>query len=192
MKSRKILLLLDDTPTLVTPEKQKTLALSGLNLSQAEVITAHLSFDEIENSQRLADLAKSQDVSVVICFRLSVIRHFAKEFIDVCDLIVKLQDVGVSFQSVEEQIDTESDKFYLKKLMSGWVKSKEALKKENPKISQLKAKMKGHKLGRPQKRDDQQIQELRKLGFSIRDIAAKTGVSTAAVQRALTHYDVNS
>lgn len=40
-------------------------------------------------------------------------------------------------------------------------------------------------IGRPKKRDDKLIRQLRKDGLSIRAIAHATGFSTAAVQRGL-------
>lgn len=58
-------------------------------------------------------------------------------------------------------------------------------KKANANASREKAKANGVKMGRKKKRDDNKIKALRILGFSIREIAFQTGVSTAAVQRTL-------
>lgn len=56
---------------------------------------------------------------------------------------------------------------------------------DNAKRSREKAKMRGTKMGRPKIRNDELIIRLHKEGKSYSTIAAATGVSTGAVQRAL-------
>lgn len=65
------------------------------------------------------------------------------------------------------------------------IAEKRRRKTENANNSRIKARKNGTKLGRPKKRDDELIYELRKQGLSYSSIAAKAGVSTAAVHRSL-------
>lgn len=55
----------------------------------------------------------------------------------------------------------------------------------NAKRSRAKAKKNGTKLGRPKLRNDELIKKLRSDGLSIRAIALKVGLSTAAIQRGI-------
>jgi DNA invertase Pin-like site-specific DNA recombinase len=56
---------------------------------------------------------------------------------------------------------------------------------QNALNSQIKARARGTKLGRPKVRDDEIIKSLYADGHSIRTIAVMTGVSSSAVQRGL-------
>jgi hypothetical protein len=58
---------------------------------------------------------------------------------------------------------------------------------ENAHASRRKAIAAGHKLGRKKVRDDAVIMKLRMEGLTIREIAARIGMSTMAVQRGLKH-----
>ena len=58
-------------------------------------------------------------------------------------------------------------------------------KSANALSSVAKAKANGTKLGRKKIRNDAQIEGLRKMGYSIRDIAVRVGVSSATVWKSL-------
>jgi hypothetical protein len=56
---------------------------------------------------------------------------------------------------------------------------------ENARRSAAKAKANGKHLGRKKIRNDEEIEYLRRMGHSIREIAFKQKVSTTAIQRSL-------
>lgn len=56
---------------------------------------------------------------------------------------------------------------------------------DNAHASRAKAKANGTKMGRPKKRDDKLIRELRRQGHSLRDVAIIARVSVGAVQRSI-------
>jgi len=69
-----------------------------------------------------------------------------------------------------------------------WVAQRERERiKERVKAGLANARRQGKKLGRPKKRDDGRIRELRGQGMSIRQVALAVGLSTTAVQRALVY-----
>jgi len=76
-------------------------------------------------------------------------------------------------------------KFCYRPMTEEILKEKQKRKIDNARASVAKAKANGNRLGRRKIRDDNQIRALRREGLSIRDIAAKIGLSTAAVQNGL-------
>lgn len=66
-----------------------------------------------------------------------------------------------------------------------WLKEKKDLRILRLKSALKSAKDAGYHIGRPRKRNDKLILELRKLGFSMRQIANKCGLSATTVHAAL-------
>lgn len=183
---KRVMLIIDDRPAVVGADTQEKIIERAISPYITSVEKALLEFDEITNREALLKLALAKRATHVICARIPVVRAFIRDFMGLCELISDLNLAGIQFQSVQEGISTEDDVGHLlNRLVVGWREASDAYKHENPKVSQLKAKLRGHKLGRRKKRDDRRINKLRKEGLSIRDIAVQTGVSTAAVQRAL-------
>jgi len=65
------------------------------------------------------------------------------------------------------------------------LKQRREAKVKNLLKSLAKARRNGTKLGRKKIRDDDQIKKLRAQGFTLREIAAKIGLSMGTVQRGL-------
>lgn len=68
---------------------------------------------------------------------------------------------------------------------------KRKIRADNARASMLKAIANGAKLGRKRTRNDEQILSLRKQGFSMREIAKRSGCSTGAVQASLKGTGLN-
>jgi DNA invertase Pin-like site-specific DNA recombinase len=182
----KVLLLIDDGPSLVNGETQERMIRRALTSTRATMVPVFIEFDAITDADALLRLAADNQANLVATFRLLSIRSLASNFVELCEFISDLKRSDVDFVSIEEGINTEAAfGKVLEKLVLGWRLSREKYRHENPKVSQMKARLKGTALGRPKRRDDEEIGILRGQGMSIRSIAAKTGVSTAAVQRAL-------
>ena len=186
-KVKQILALIDDYPSLVSTEMQLQGIETTLTLASEETIDiCMLKFDEIEDPTDLYKLLHEKPVTNLVCYRLSTLRSLVATFWDLCNFISELKAIGIEFTCVKEGISSEDGlNQFLKHLTQGWKTSRSLYKSENAKVSQMKARASGIPLGRPKKRDDLIISSLRQQGLSIRDIAARTGVSTAAVQRSI-------
>lgn len=188
---KRVLAIIDDSPSLVPPEMQVLgieRALNGLSRSEVEFI--HIVFDELTDKRALFQVFASKKPTHVVCYRLATMRELANNFWETCQLIAEIKNFNIEFHSIQEKINTEDELGqFLAAITSGWQVSRAKFKSENAKISQIKAKMKGTHLGRPKIRDDQQIKILRTQGLSIRSIAAKLRISPAAVQTSLRAQD---
>jgi DNA invertase Pin-like site-specific DNA recombinase len=182
--ARKLLLLVDDRPGLFSVEQQQEIAFGSTGRESFEAV--FLEADRICQSSALLAEAKKRAATHLVLPRLQVVRAITKDLQGLVRLIADLNSQGVQFCSVEEAISTEDGiGIFLKRLASGWEDAVEKYKHENPRVSQIRARARGTRLGRPKKRDDAVIRTLRSDGASFREIAFKAGVSVAAVQRSL-------
>jgi|GEM_PF-5991134 len=190
-KLRRIVALVDDYPSIVSPDLQAVgIREAYKNAPPSAIDFVMLRFDKIADPHQLLKVLQNKKATHLVCFRLISIRSFTSNFWEMCHFISNLKAGGIEFISITEGISTEDEVgTFLEAITSGWKSARLSYKSENAKISHMKAKEKGIPLGRPKRRDDSKIAGLREQGLSIRDIAAKTGVSTAAVQRALKSRD---
>lgn len=179
------------------------------------LVSGYLGFESIElQKQRIVDFANRLDqgiesfldlnqynnkdiraltqaivdagVSTAICSQLAALPFSISTLEDLLHFIAELNQAGVAFISVDERIDTdEGAEVFIRNLLAGWINFKKTRKVANARASSAKARMRNHRIGRKKIRNDVLIQQLRKQGFSIREIAFRTGVSTAAVQKSL-------
>jgi DNA invertase Pin-like site-specific DNA recombinase len=191
---KRLLALIDDYPSVVSPEMQSQGIETSLEVASREIEYIMLAFDGIEDRQTLLRILHEKKVSHLVCFRLATLRSLIPTFWDLCEFIAELKGFNIEFISVKESVKTEDSlSLFMGNLARGWKNSRSMYKSENARVSQMKAKAKGTRLGRPKTRDDDLIVKMREAGVSIREIAIKTGTSSAAVQRALKerHHDLD-
>lgn len=136
--------------------------------------------------QRLLADCRARKVDVVVVWKLD------RMFRSLKDMIVTLQElneIGVEFVSIKDQIDfsTSAGKL-LAHLLGAFAEFEASLIKERVKAGLKAAKEKGTILGRPKKRNDRTIRQMRQRGYSFREIARSSGLSLGAVQCALKGY----
>lgn len=134
----------------------------------------------------LYDILKKQKNTNYIIEGLHMLPGYLSKLEDILLFVADIGERNSTLLSIIEKIDsTDEVPVFLNKLMRNWKESKKTKLSYNARASLLKAKKRNHKVGRKLKRDDHLIRELRSQGFSIREIAAKTAVSTTAVIRSL-------
>lgn len=137
------------------------------------------------------DLSKVKQ-PLVLTWRLDCLPASMKGLEDVFKLISFLANKHVSFVSIEDKIDTDSDvgSFSIA-INRAWREYKKNRKVTNARASTIKARSKNVKIktGRKKQRDDARIHSLRASGLSIREIASRIGFSTTAVQRSLKTFE---
>lgn len=183
----RLIAIIDDGPSLVAPEMQVQGIEAALTSSlRQEIDLVMMKFDGIDNTEDLFRVLHDRGATHLVCYRLATIRSLVPTFWDLTQLIADLRGFDIEFISVKEGIRTEDEVgLFLRNLAIGWKNSRSMYKSENARVSQMKARAKGSRLGRRKTRDDEAIIRMRKAGASIREIAIKTGSSSAAVQRAL-------
>jgi DNA invertase Pin-like site-specific DNA recombinase len=102
------------------------------------------------------------------------------------DLIVTLQEfseLGIEFISLKDNVDlsTSSGKL-LMHLLGAFAEFERNLIVERVRAGLVNAKAKGKRLGRPIKRNEEEIRTLRTNGLSIRSIAKELKISKSTVQ----------
>ena len=184
---KRYFIVIDDSLSLVGPDIQTTEIQRVLKERGVEESHTHfINFDEITSAQKLAEAAREKKASNLICYRLASIRAVVHSFEELCELVADLKASNIEFESLRESVSTEDGLGpFLRTATHGWKEARANYKQENAKVSQIKAKSNGTRLGRPTTSDDKTIQSLRAAGSSMREIAAKTGVSFSSVQRVL-------
>lgn len=151
------------------------------------VFTDSENFKGLSISELRARLSRLQQ-DVVLCWRLDCFPATLSSFEEMTELISIFAHKNISFVSIEDHLDTDlqASEFILS-FHKAWQNFKKNRKITNAKASLQKAKSRNTIMnsGRKKIRNDEQIRELRKAGFSIREIAKKIQLSTTAVQRAL-------
>lgn len=133
---------------------------------------------------RLMDMARRGEVSVVVCYNLD---RFCRSLMDFMRLVTELHSYGVPFISLSEQIDitTPTGKL-LTQILASIAEFGSSLTRQKTKDGLAAAKARGSKLGkRPRKIDWARVSELRAGGNSIRTIAKELGISKSALYERL-------
>ncbi len=123
---------------------------------------------------------------VLVVWRLDRLGRSLKYLIE---LMGKLQDRGIGFHSLQEQIDTTSaaGRFYLH-MLGALAEFERELIRDRTKAGMNAARARGVRLGRPPKLLPEQVEKARKLraqGRSFDDMAPDFGVSSLTLRRAL-------
>lgn len=185
MAQLRIISLINDGLSTIDASTQLRDIQSEFHLSPASEALC-IEEDEIFDIGKLVDSIRNLNGNMVVCLRLSTVRALAPNFSQLIELIAELKTNGIDFVSIHEEIDSrQSLGVFLHTILDAWKKFKREQLRENPKLSHMKAKLKGTSLGRPKKTNDELIMKLRASGLTLTDIAKETGVSVGAVHQAL-------
>lgn len=130
--------------------------------------------------------AMSGSKQTLIIWSLDRIDSRFKDLKSFISFLNELTVTGASFISVIDHINTSGSAVdFILNVGSAIKKFKSRLQGERVHRSLLAAKAGGRSIGRPKRRNDVEIRKLRSEGHSIRQIAAKVGLSTWAIHSAL-------
>lgn len=127
--------------------------------------------------------ARKRLFDIVLVFRFD---RAARSSRHLTNLLEEFNSLGIDFISYQESIDTSSPMGKaMFTIISAMAQLERDIIKERVLAGLATARKKGTVLGRPKKRDDQKICELRSQGLSYRAIRSKLGVSISSIQAAL-------
>ena len=133
--------------------------------------------------QKMMADARKRRFDTLVCFKLDRLFRSVKGMVSTLE---ELQELGVAFISVQDQIDlTTAAGRFMMVILAAVSEMERSLILERVKTGIAHAKSKGVRFGRPVTRPDEQIQELRKKGLSIRKIAKELKVAVGTVERSL-------
>jgi len=139
--------------------------------------------DKRPGLQHLIKLARSRKIDVVVVAKLD---RFARSLRNLVTMLDELSVLGVQFVSIRDHIDmTSASGRLLTHLLGAFAEFERGLIRERTIAGLAHARSKGRKLGRPRKRDDDAILELRTVGLSYGEIARRLGCSHDSVYRAV-------
>ena len=133
--------------------------------------------------KNLLELSRSRKIDVVVVTKLDRMARSLKHLISMLD---ELHSLGVMFVSLRDQIDltTASGRLMLH-LLGAFAEFERSLIRDRTLAGLAFARSKGKVLGRPKKRNDEQILALRSKGFSYSQIQRELGISRPSVHRAI-------
>ena len=127
--------------------------------------------------------ARKRLFGIILVFRFDRAAHSSRHL---TNLVEEFNSLGIDFISYLESIDTSSP---MGEAMFTIISAMPQLERDIIKVKVMAglatARKKGTVLGRPKKRDDQRILELRSQGLSYRAISSNLGVSISSIQAAL-------
>lgn len=131
----------------------------------------------------LMDDARKKRFDIVLCWRFD---RWSRSIKHLTLSLEEFQQLGIDFISYNENIDTSSPMGRaMFQIISALAQLERDIIRERVLSGINNAKAKGVVLGRPKKRNDNLIINLRKKGLSYRNIAKQLGVSLGSVQQAL-------
>lgn len=133
--------------------------------------------------QAMLRAARGREVDAVVVWKLD---RFARSLKDVITHLTELNELGVTFISIKDQIDfsTSTGRLMLH-LLASFAEFEASLIKERVRAGIENAKRKGTKLGRPRATEPSLIVALRSEGLSYGAIAKRLGVSKSLVHKTL-------
>lgn len=134
--------------------------------------------------QAMLAAAHRREFDILLVWKLD---RFGRSLKDVITHLTALQELGISFVSLSDQIDfsTSSGRLMLH-LLASFAEFEASLIRERVRAGIANAKRKGTKLGRPVATDPKLIINLRSDGLSYSAIAKRLGVSKSLVHKTLT------
>lgn len=132
---------------------------------------------------RLMDDVRNNKVGAVIVWRFD---RFARSTKHLITALEEFKSLGVDFISHQENIQTDTHLgLAIFSIISAISELERNIITERVIAGINNARLKGKRLGRPKKRNDQKILELRKQGYSYRKIAQLLSIPLGSVQAAL-------
>ena len=133
--------------------------------------------------KKLMALARSRQVDLICVTKLDRLFRSLKHLVLTLE---ELDSLGVRFVSVHDGLDyTSAASRFFVQVLGSLGEFEKSLLVERTRMGLEHARRKGKKLGRPRKRDDQAILELRRRGYSYSQIEKALNVSRGAVYRAV-------
>jgi DNA invertase Pin-like site-specific DNA recombinase len=135
--------------------------------------------------QKALDFVREGDV-----FCITKIDRLARSAADLLNIVRQLDDKGVQFRVLDQNIDTTTNEgAFMLTMLAAFAQFETAIRADRQADGIAIAKARGTKFGRKAKATDdvaENIRTMRADGLMIREIMAKTGLSKATVYRALT------
>lgn len=133
--------------------------------------------------EKLTQMVRRNSVQIVCVARLDRMFRSLRHLLDMMQLF---EEHKVKFVSIEDNIDfsTSIGKLQLQ-LLGAFAEFERSLIKERTLVGVAYAKSQGKILGRPQKKLDDQILNLRENGMSYREIEKQLGCSNSVIKRVL-------
>lgn len=133
--------------------------------------------------KQLLNLVKERKVDVVIVVKMDRLFRSLKHLVSTLE---EWQALGVQFVATKDNIDyTTPAGRLMAQILGSLAEFEKGLLVERTLLGLEHARRTGKILGRPKKRDDEKIQELRGKGLSYTQIQKELGVSRGSVFRAL-------
>jgi len=146
-------------------------------------------FSNRDGYRKLVKDARSRKFDTLIVFKLD---RIGRSLIDVVSFLHELQELGIVFIALRDSIDlsTSSGKL-LTSLIASFAEYERNIIRERTIAGLAVAKKRGKIFGRPKRRDDIAIAELRTQGLSIQQIANRLQTSKGSVQASLAAHTKN-
>ncbi len=135
--------------------------------------------------QKLLDMAIKGEIDCVVVFKID---RFARSLVDCVNSIKTLNDHGVRFISVQDNLDTSNDSptgRFLLHLLAVFADLELQTIRTRCRLGREAALKRGVQFGRKKQFNDSLIFTLREQGLSMRDIAKRVGCSKANVHKVL-------
>jgi DNA invertase Pin-like site-specific DNA recombinase len=139
--------------------------------------------DQRPGLKRLLSLVRSRKIDLVVVTKLDRLARSLRHLVSILD---ELSSLGVKFVSIHDEIDltTASGRLMLH-IIAAFGEFERSLIRERTLLGLLHARRKGVRLGRPKKRNDVKILELRSAGLTYSEIEMRLGCDRSAIYRAL-------
>lgn len=145
--------------------------------------------NERPSLKRLMGDARKRDFDIVLVWKLD---RFGRSLREIVLMLQDLSESGVEFCSLKDALDLSTSQGRLMTHVIAAFSQFEADVIRTRVIAGLEnARAKGKRLGRPQRRNDARIRELRARGLSLRAISKQLGIAKASVQRGLEGWAEN-
>lgn len=141
------------------------------------------STDKRPNWNKLMNDAGNKNFDFIVVWKLD---RWARSLTDLVTSLQKLDDLGVKFISVRDQIDFSSATGRLMfHILGAFADFELQIIRERVKSGLIAARRRGVKLGKPRRISHQEVITLRQDGLSLSEIATKVGATKSGVQKIL-------
>ncbi len=127
--------------------------------------------------------ARQRKVDIVLVWRLD---RWARSLKEVVLSLEEFNQIGVKFVSLKDNLDlTTATGILMLQIIAAFGEFERNIIKQRVSAGMLNAKAKGVKIGRPRHGKEAEVRRLHGSGLSYSKIAERTGLSKAAISRAL-------